>query len=172
MNFSLQFLNITQQSGNEKTQPISWRVQYENNPHSHEYYLTSSENKAWKKFRPVQDLTHDLCNTGSSLPTELTSLLGAGHYVLEFLTFHYWLSSIYNCKDHFHFVSSTTVHIYMIFIYLQPFIQLKGVIMICYQIIFKELCTQAARRKPLNISMHFLSTVLCTFLKVLIKEFV
>ena len=59
----------------------------------------------------------------------------------------------------------------MIFIYLQPFIQLKGVIMICYQIIFKELCTQAARRKPLNISMHFLSTVLCTFLKVLIKEF-
>ena len=103
MNFSLQFLNITQQSGNEKTQPISWRVQYENNPHSREYYLTSSENKASKKFRPVQDLTHDLCDTGSTLPTELTSQLGAGHYVLEFLTFHYWLSSIYNCKDHFHF---------------------------------------------------------------------
>ena len=60
----------------------------------------------------------------------------------------------------------------MIFIYLQPFIQLEGVIMICYQIIFKELCTQAARRKPPNISMHFLSTVLCTFLNMLIKEFV
>ena len=103
VNFSLQFLNITKWSGNEKTQPISWRVQYENNPHSCEYYLTSSENKAWKKFRPVQDLTHDLCNTSSTLPTELTSQLGAGHYVLEFLTFHYWLSSIYNCKDHFHF---------------------------------------------------------------------
>ena len=97
------FLNITQQNGNEKTQPISWRVQYKNNSHSHGYYLTSSENKAWKKFRPVQDLTHDLCNTGSTLPTELTSQLGADHYVLEFLTFHYWLSSIYNCKDHFHF---------------------------------------------------------------------
>ena len=103
MNFSLQFLNITQWSGNEKTQPISWRVQYENNPHRYEHYLTSSESKAWKKFRPVQDLTHDLCNTGSILPTELTSQLGAGHYVLEFLTFHYRLSSIYNCKDHFHF---------------------------------------------------------------------
>ena len=49
---------------------------------SNEHYLSSSENKTWKKFRPVQDLTHDLCDTSAVLYlTELTSQLGAGHYV-------------------------------------------------------------------------------------------
>ena len=49
---------------------------------SNEHYLSSSENKAWKKFRPVRDsnlwpLRHR-CNAP---PTEPTSQLGAGHYV-------------------------------------------------------------------------------------------
>ena len=29
------------------------------------HYLSSSENKAWKKFRPVRDLNPDLCDTGA-----------------------------------------------------------------------------------------------------------
>ena len=31
------------------------------------HYLGSSENKAWKKFRPVRDLNPYLCNTGAAL---------------------------------------------------------------------------------------------------------
>ena len=34
---------------------------------SNEHYLRSSEKKAWKKFRPVRDLNHDLCDTGAVL---------------------------------------------------------------------------------------------------------
>ena len=33
-----------------------WRNKYRSDPRSYEYYWTSSENKALKKFRPVQDL--------------------------------------------------------------------------------------------------------------------
>ena len=40
-------------------------------PRSDVHYLGSSENKAWKNFRPVRDL--------NPWPTELTSQLGAGH---------------------------------------------------------------------------------------------
>ena len=44
------------------------------------HYLGSSENKAWKKFRPVRDLNPwPLRYWCSALPTELTSQLGAGH---------------------------------------------------------------------------------------------
>ena len=44
------------------------------------HYLSSSENKAWKKFRPVRDLNPwPLRYRCSALPTELTSQLGAGH---------------------------------------------------------------------------------------------
>ena len=34
---------------------------------NNEHYLRSSEKKAWKKFRPVRDLNHDLCDTGAVL---------------------------------------------------------------------------------------------------------
>ena len=45
-------------------------------------YLSSNENKAWKKFRPVRDLNPwPLQYRCSALPIELTSQLEAGHYV-------------------------------------------------------------------------------------------
>ena len=50
----------------------------ESDPRSNVHYLGSSENKAWKKFRPVQDLNPwPLRYRCSALPTELTSQLGA-----------------------------------------------------------------------------------------------
>ena len=33
-----------------------WRNEYRSDPHSYKHYWISSWNKAWKKFRPVQDL--------------------------------------------------------------------------------------------------------------------
>ena len=51
----------------------------ESDPRSNVHYLGSSENKAWKKFRPVRDLNPwPLRYRYSALPTELTSQLGAG----------------------------------------------------------------------------------------------
>ena len=44
------------------------------------HYLGSSENKAWKKFRPVRDLNPwPLWYRCSALATEPTGQLGAGH---------------------------------------------------------------------------------------------
>ena len=52
----------------------------ESDPRSDVHYLDSSENKVWKKFRPVRDLNPwPLRYRCSALPTELTSQLGAGH---------------------------------------------------------------------------------------------
>ena len=46
---------------------------------------SSSEKKAWKKNSGLYGIwIYDLCDTGallSTLPTELTSQLGAGHHV-------------------------------------------------------------------------------------------
>ena len=54
----------------------------ESDPCTNLHYLSSSENKAWKKFRPVRDLNPwPLQHQCSTLPTELTNQLGAGHYV-------------------------------------------------------------------------------------------
>ena len=54
----------------------------ESDPRSNVHYLGSSENKAWKKFRPVRDLNPwPLRYRCSALPTELASQLGAGHDV-------------------------------------------------------------------------------------------
>ena len=39
----------------------------ESDPRSDMHYLGSSENKAWKKFRPVRDL--NLLNSPSKLPS-------------------------------------------------------------------------------------------------------
>ena len=39
----------------------------ESDPRSTVHYLGSSENKAWKKFRPVRDLNPYLCDTGAAL---------------------------------------------------------------------------------------------------------
>ena len=65
--------------------PILWLntpLEYRRDPHSYEYYWTKTENKAWKKFRPVWDLNpwapQYWC---SALPTELTGQLGGGFYV-------------------------------------------------------------------------------------------
>ena len=47
---------------------------YESDLHSNEHYLSSSEKKAWKKFRPVRDLNPwPLRYWCSALPTELTT---------------------------------------------------------------------------------------------------
>ena len=49
---------------------------------SNEHYLSSSEKKAWKKFRPVRNLNPWLLRYRcSALPPELTSQLGAGQCV-------------------------------------------------------------------------------------------
>ena len=58
----------------------------ENDLHSNEHYLSSSNKKGWNKFRPVQDLNPwPLQYQYSALPTELTSQLGAGHFVAIYL---------------------------------------------------------------------------------------
>ena len=50
-------------------------IEYESNLRSNEHYLSSSENKAWKKFKPVRDLNPwPLRYRYSALPTELTRL--------------------------------------------------------------------------------------------------
>ena len=44
------------------------KTEYESNLNSNEHnLLSSSENKAWKKFRHLQDWTYDLWNTGAVL---------------------------------------------------------------------------------------------------------
>ena len=51
-------------------------------PRSCKHYWTSNWNKTCKKFRPVRDLNPwPLQYRCSTLPTELTSQLGADHYV-------------------------------------------------------------------------------------------
>ena len=58
----------------------------ENDLHSNEHFLSSSDKKGWNKFRPVQDLNPwPLQYQCSALPTELTSQLGAGHFVAMYL---------------------------------------------------------------------------------------
>ena len=60
----------------------SWKAEYRIDPRSYEHYWTSSWNKAWKRFRPVRDLNPwPLRYRCSALSTELTSQLGAGHYL-------------------------------------------------------------------------------------------
>ena len=40
----------------------------ESNPRSNAHYLSSSENKAWKKHSGLHGIwTHDLCDTGAAL---------------------------------------------------------------------------------------------------------
>ena len=59
-----------------------WRNEYRSDPRSNEHYWTSSWTKAWKKFRPVRNLNPwPLQYWCSTLPTELTSQLGAGWLV-------------------------------------------------------------------------------------------
>ena len=57
--------------------------------------LLSNENKAWKKFRLLQDLNQwplqYPCNT---LPTELPSQLGAGHYVSNIIICGFHTSTV------------------------------------------------------------------------------
>ena len=77
----------------------------ESDPRSNVHYLGSSENKAWKKFRPVRDLNPwPLRYRCSALPTELTSQLGAGRCV--------------GSKGSLNFISSLQCN-YMNFIYLK-----------------------------------------------------
>ena len=52
------------------------RHKYESNLHSNEHYLSISENKAWKKNQPCMGF-----EPINPWPTELSSQLGAGHYV-------------------------------------------------------------------------------------------
>ena len=99
-------------------------IKYKSYPHSYEYYRTSSEKKAWKKFRPIQDLNPwPLQYQCSALPTELTSQLGASiaevmvqiSYKPEFYFRPYFTSSsvvFITVRIASIFVSSTTVHIH------------------------------------------------------------
>ena len=104
---------------NMKKKTVDWPCNYlnESDPRSNVHYLSSSENKAWKKFRPVRDLNPwPLRYRCSVLPTELTSQLRAGHYavysslhgfihewfIVRCSLFHYCSSSAHYCEDHFH----------------------------------------------------------------------
>ena len=45
-----------------------WRRKYESDLRNNEHYLSSDENKAWKKNFGLYGIwIHDLCNTGASL---------------------------------------------------------------------------------------------------------
>ena len=55
---------------------FGWRDGYESDPRSYDYYLTSSENKTWKKFRPERYLhSSPLRYRCSVLQTELVIML-------------------------------------------------------------------------------------------------
>ena len=87
--------------------------EYGSDPRSYEHYLNSSENKAWKKLRPLWDL--------NSWPLHQYP---RGHGFMNFFRsyLHYYLSSVHNCEDRFHIRFFTvTQFTYMIFIYLQSF---------------------------------------------------
>ena len=78
----------------------------ESDPRSNMHYSSSSENKAWKKFRPVRDLNPwPLRYQCSVLPTELTSKLGAGRYML--VPYIYIVIYIYD----FHIFLAAALHI-------------------------------------------------------------
>ena len=72
----------------------------ESDPRSNVHYLGSSENKAWKKFRPVWDLN----------PWPLWyrwEVMGSNPvqaWIFFRPYFHYCLSSANYCEDHFHSV--------------------------------------------------------------------
>ena len=54
------------------------------------------ENRTWKKFRPVRDLSsRPLWFRCNALPTELTSQLGAGQYVESKYTIHIYIYEIH-----------------------------------------------------------------------------
>ena len=99
--------------------------EYRINPRSYEHYWIGSWNKAWKKFRPVRNLNPwPLRHRCSALPSELTSQLGAGHYVGSKLTFeevnNSWISNTSTTSSAVFitarigsiFVSSTALHIF------------------------------------------------------------
>ena len=82
----------------------TWKISYGSNPHSYEHFLRSSENKAWKKFRPVQDL--------NPWPLQYKFWLFFRPY------FHYYLSSVHNCEDCFHFrFCNCSSHIWFLYLY-------------------------------------------------------
>ena len=63
---------------------LNYRERYEDmiDHHNNKNNLSSRESKAWKKFRPEQDLNPwPLWYQCSVLPNELSSHLGAGHNV-------------------------------------------------------------------------------------------
>ena len=64
---------------------------------SYEQYFSSSEYRAWKKFRPVWDLNPwPLCYQCSALPTALMSPLGAGLNVGSKLCLFTYLSTVFH----------------------------------------------------------------------------
>ena len=73
------------------------------NLRSNEHYLRSSEKKAWKKFRPVRDLNHDLCDTGAVLyqaTRELVTVLVSNKLVKWWINSCEYMEVIYlNCVN-------------------------------------------------------------------------
>ena len=121
--------------------------EYERDLRSNEHYSSGSENKAWKKIRPEQDLNPwPLQYRCSTLPTELTNQLHVGllAQLVEHCTgiakvmgsnpvqawiffrpyFHYCSSSVHYCEDRFHihvFICSSNVLLSYIHIRLLQF---------------------------------------------------
>ena len=83
----------------------SWRKEYGSDPRSYEHYLSGSEWKACKQFRPVRDLiTYDLCDTIERW-TGMAEVMGSNSvraWIFFSAYFHYHLSSVRNCEYHFH----------------------------------------------------------------------
>ena len=99
------------------------RMLYGNDTRTYELYFSGSENKAWKKFRPVRDLNPwPLRYQCSALRYrrvhELSNPVRAWIFYRPYI--HYHLSSVHNCEDRFHipFLKFSS-HNYMFFIYLQ-----------------------------------------------------
>ena len=77
---------------------LCW-CEYESDLRNYEHYLSSSEKKAWRKFRPVRDLN----------PWPLRYRCSA---LLHLYSFHYCLRSVHNCEDRFHihvFIRSSNI---------------------------------------------------------------
>ena len=118
----------------------------ESDPRSNVHYLSSSEKKAWKKFRPVRDLN----------PWPLWYWYRRGHGFksctgLNFFFFrpyfHYCSSSAHYCKDHFHsrlyppFKYMTHIFLAVYILWLQFLIKIffslifVGTLMFCWLVI-------------------------------------
>ena len=75
-------------------------LEYESDPRSNVHYLSSSENKAWKKIQACTGFEPMTSVIPVQRSTNWANKLIRSLYFRPY--FHYCLSSVHYCEDHFH----------------------------------------------------------------------